>query len=96
MRFTKGPWLAAATSVYPDREPRGFEIKIQRPIEDSISLEEAQANSHLVAAAPDMYEVLNDVWDALTDGGLRIFTEDQDDYYIRAIEKALKKARGES
>ena len=92
MRFTKGPWLAAATSVYPDREPRGFEIKIQRPIEDSISLEEAQANSHLVAAAPDMYELLDKI-------NAAFYTRTSRKEWLALMEMTkplLNKARGES
>ena len=50
--------------------------------------EEAEANAHLIAAAPELYKELYNVREWVKDG-------DYDDSFMAPIEAALAKARGE-
>lgn len=49
------------------------------------------ANAHLIAAAPDMYEALEQALTSMQDGGYQ-----NDHVAIRAGREAMAKARGES
>ena len=53
------------------------------------TIEEIIANAHLIAAAPDMYEMLEHIEDALDD------SSGCGEISVEKIRKLLKKARGE-
>lgn len=86
--FTPGPWtvcpvphedtIYAAWIVPPDEH--------ESVVADVIKLDDA----HLIAAAPEMFAVLEDLWDAWTEHG-RVWSEDT---WTR-VGEALAKAAGE-
>jgi hypothetical protein len=80
--FTKGEWYTYPNGVGCD----GFAIVVT-PIGRLIAPDEEKANAHLIAAAPEMYNVLQDIVD------LRI--DDECTINIKAIKQLLAKARGE-
>lgn len=84
-KFTKGEWIAKTTGfdgikfglVYI--EGGGFDIS---------GAPDCEANAHLIAAAPDMYKLLEDFKSFAVRQGW-------DHVLINDAEKLLKKARGE-
>lgn len=89
-KWTPGPWVAAATSdlmLWVARgEPDG-EIIAQL---DSVNPYDA----HLIAAAPDLYEALEDLFKELTLGDFDLPSSLKPE--IAQAAKALAKARGEA
>ena len=81
-KFTKGKWSifgdwgickdGCEADLIGTFEPRGFGQK------------EGFANAHLIAAAPEMYEMLSDIRDAIAE-----------DHWAKDIDNLLAKARGE-
>ncbi len=87
-KFTNGPWIKVENSSYFDIGPE--DQNGYNGIGDLVCigvLFEYEANANLIAAAPEMYEMLNDVANKLFDMG--------DVKSMRKIEKLLAKARGE-
>ena len=103
-KFTKGEWLVSDNKInspvkhivkMPSSKPTkyngtmyaclgGFSCETQ--------LEEAEANAHLIAAAPDMYELLEAISleaRSFVDRGGKATT------WLRDAESLLSKARGE-
>lgn len=93
-KFTKGPWF-----VYDDRRFLILKGKVcvndndGEPIvvaDTNHYFDEARANAALIAAAPDMYEMLDEISDGLLDaGGFGNCA------LAKRIEQLLAKARGE-
>lgn len=87
--FTPGPWKIQHIKNRPYIFQAGFsnydKWAIARIQNDEVG--DIKANASLIVAAPEMYEVLNDVLRAQSDVLLS--------YEIETIEKVLKKARGE-
>lgn len=90
-QFTKGPWV-----VYRDLPT---DVVVSTSGECSLatldcgcgSRKTQRANAHLIAAAPDLYEALNELASIL-DGDIRTYVQE-------ALERAnavLAKARGEA
>lgn len=97
-KFTPGPWildmrLSDDEYLIINMENRDGVLKLEKHVagHDEADL----PNAHLISSAPEMFQVLEDVLDALTDGGRREFTEDQNDYHVGAIKRVLKKALNE-
>ena len=62
-KFTKGPWLIAEedkTFVYAlaPNKTNSFWALLQTAGAERVSRKELEANAHLIAAAPEMYEAL--------------------------------------
>ena len=78
-KFTKAPWIVTeiADTAYIDHE--GTEFAIARMFENGLT-----ANAHLIAASPDMYELLEG-----------ILSEHLESDVKNEIEEVLKSARGE-
>lgn len=94
-KVAPGPW-----EHYKEIISAGSDHKlIFQTVRDSTGKNIARLNNvetaHLIASAPEMFQVLQDVLDALTDGGRHIFTEGQNDYHVGAIKRVLKKALNE-
>ena len=87
-KFTPGPWRAGL-SIYKS-QARVVADKGGR-IADVFAYEEeqAKANAALIAAAPEMYEGLKEIRDVMEKDGRFCRT-------VEAIDKLLKKARGEA
>jgi hypothetical protein len=89
-KFTKGPWSARIdkdlySEVGRNGDPQSF-ISSHRNEYSGVTKDCAVANAHLIAAAPEMYEMLAEL---LNDSRL-VYGDDYD-----AVEKLLSKARGE-
>lgn len=90
--FTPGPWVPdynltighiKSTSSLVNRTPTVCRYDVKTP---SLSEDEKKANSRLIAAAPEMYEMLE-----------KLITEGQvSEYYWYEIRALLSKVRGES
>ena len=100
-KFTPGPWLVdevldrrgnhCAYSVWPSHERQGPRNRIVST-PDGVTAE-AKANAHLIAAAPEMYEVIEEI------AGMKITDCDAHDAanYMRDAARALlAKMRGEA
>lgn len=90
-KHTKSPWSVHYRSIWSYDHKPDISYKIET---EAISLEEIEANSRLIAAAPELYEALESV--------LALF-ENQDhepdlkEVYaatVSKIESAMSKARG--
>ena len=103
-KFTPGPWEADAThcrtainSVATASNERKHiaMVNIAKNPEYEITTVEHNANAHLIAAAPDLYEALNRIYNKLLisdrDGESHISEKDGE----MAL-AALRKARGEA
>ncbi|MGB1281192.1 MAG: hypothetical protein ACPG5V_14630 [Vibrio cyclitrophicus] len=102
-KFTKGEWIVYVESddfgrqsydeivigmaSYND-DPYGHYCMHKVVIEDEETSEEALANAHLIAAAPDIYEYLEGLYQNLCSIG-------DDSETVDEIKTLLAKARGE-
>ena len=99
-QFTKGPWELFLTGdergIYIGLDLFGLSSKVVTTVDcDDLPKAEAQANAHLIAAAPELYEALKGASELIN----RILKGDDwgaiEEYYIEAMD-ALAKARGEA
>ena len=63
--FTPGPWVAMGKAVYTESDNPTREILWGGHNTRSALDEEKKANARLIAAAPEMYEVLSELLDTL-------------------------------
>lgn len=92
-KFTKAPWrFTAGLSVLVVNSPQGRIAIVGREEYWEHFSEESLANTHLIAAAPEMYELLQEMLNhSCRDSVVCCLSEDFED----RIWKLLKKARGE-
>jgi len=89
--FTKGEWEVKSTSIHPARiKVKGKKGMQGRIIGDARSIDDAS----LIACAPEMYEMLNNICD-LANGDMGGLVDNML-MYFDDIEKLLSKARGEN
>ncbi|QEH97325.1 hypothetical protein [Gluconobacter thailandicus] len=89
-KFTKGPWRPEFKNIgYVQAENGAVIAKCQR----LTSLCNLQANAHLIATAPELYEALNACLDLILSQEMQDGFESQQGHMARA---ALAKARGEA
>ena len=90
VKFTKGEWEVKSTSIHPGRvkvkDKKGTQGRI---IGDVRSIDDA----NLIAAAPEMYEILEKIMKHLNHGGGDAMEYLNNSDYC--INKLLAKARGE-
>lgn len=98
MSYTPGPWIVfepdkSLDAAYPgiDAEAHSIVVYGQKDADDGgvqgATREQARANAHLIAAAPDLYDACASVWLMLADTGdneLRLIADE----CRAAIEKA--------
>lgn len=88
-KFTKGPWAVAKNSSYFDI---GADYNhIHNGLGEHVCIgvmADQEANAHLIAAAPEMYEALDDVVKQITSADIHGID-------IELIIELLAKARGE-
>lgn len=91
--FTKGPWTIKGDAVgivdQPDTQSYGM-LNFIAFIYRHDFKEQSEANAHLISAAPDMYEALEQVTKYME------WAFGEEDPYVKQGKKALAKARGES
>ena len=88
-KFTQGEWEAVIYAGGHRLDVWSGDDRIYQNESITDSLEEV-ANAHLIAAAPDMYRMLNDIAINLKSDGNGCF-----DNTVGVIGKLLAKARGE-
>lgn len=97
--WTPGPWVAQRNprfeclEVFSGRS-RIADINDVSDVTFGPPKNEAIANAHLIAAAPDLYEALEDLWTWVHNWGPEFM--DDDEFDRSTYEAALAKARGES
>ena len=94
-KFTKGPWTAkydpqlrALIQIYSTEDRIMVAVLPDRGTVEAMP--EIEANANLIAAAPDMYEALEEVWRIL-DSTMPLSRDNGAD----RIKRVLRKARGE-
>ena len=94
-KFTKGPWkatydsqLQTAIEIYNTEDRVMVAVLPDRGTVEAMP--EIEANADLIAAAPDMYEALEEVWRIL-DSTMPLSRDNRAD----RIKRILCKARGE-
>ena len=84
-QFTKGPWLKNGRLIY-SRDAVFIATASKTDIED---FQQIESNAALIACAPEMYALLNEISDGLLEaGGYVNFV------LAKRIEELLAKARG--
>ena len=83
-KFTKGPWMHTPEGP---ADSQGYGVCA---LWGSPGSEEQIANSHLIAAAPEMYDALNEVAEGMEEAG-----GSSNWNTAKEIRKILAKARGE-
>ena len=93
-KFTKGPWkatydsqLRAAIEIYNTEDRILVAVLPDRGTIEAMS--EIEANANLIAAAPDMYEALEEVW-RIVESNMSLSRDNRAD----RIKRILCKARG--
>ena len=90
-KFTKGKWnFCSDGNVYAFLNNGGANKLFSTETKSIFLSEEEKANAHLIAAAPEMYEALEQVMTTLSSDGFGCF-----DNTCAEIGKLLAKARGE-
>lgn len=89
MKHTKGPWAV------DDKKARYTFVQAngQAPCNEDAT-PEAQANAHLIAAAPEMLEELEQLREALNDSVLSTGSPTKDEEMLYHIRKLILKAKG--
>ena len=104
-KWTPGPWVVYD---FPGTYWPGIDAKLTSIITwgefeetngvQGNSLEEAKANAQLIAAAPDLYEALEQARDTILEliNARNSEAEGSDEDWVGGINAALSKARGEA
>ena len=93
-KFTKGPWFIERKWIIGPKslvEDQTFGM-IEEVCDVSHSMENRQANAHLIAAAPDLYEALDRLVGEIKDYHVSSSVLDAIEASIYAIAKALGEA----
>lgn len=110
-KFTKGPWIVKSNGAYFDIGTENDSLVL--PVYPTVcmgAMHHDEENAHLIAAAPEMYEMLESVKSELFTligevndqraSRITSTTENEPDYHdhetLYLIDKLLSKARGES
>lgn len=93
MKWTPGPWIRCDAEINEDASSHGWFVRVapHRVITvEGRTADEADANAHLVAAAPGLVDALLEaiIWDAYDEQG-------QPAVWLDKARAALAKARGE-
>ena len=90
-KWTPGPWAVNGDKIETTYGTLRRRVAI---IDDGAGVESPEANAHLIAAAPDLYAALKELYDVLYAAidGDRVWTMDMQ----QAARDALAKARGEA
>jgi len=99
MKHTPGPWIADGNFVYAlnEQQVNRFSLSLCKGYSDigRTSTEELAANARLIAAAPELLEVLERLYtDALDRGETTDFWDQEYDDW-RAVRLVIAKAKGE-
>lgn len=105
--FTKGEWMVVCGAGFDDEIGVGMDSYLKNPddyytnhlwtcdIQPYDADKECMANAHLIAAAPEMYEMLKSIHQCLGWGYTNAELADNLAEYGAALERLLAKARGE-
>lgn len=87
-KWTPGPWKAEMPLIQSQDGETVSVIKCREPIRERREL--LEANAHLIAAAPELYEALNDLLNEAINGTVPLLAQ------IGKVSEVLRKARGEA
>lgn len=97
-KFTQGEWKVYTDPDHPSiigvSTDKGEYNKYSAPI--TLYNQTSEANANLIAAAPDMYDMLNDLLNSLNGSYPRFINEYESDIWIEQVDMLLAKARGEN
>lgn len=100
-KFTPGPWVHGKPDMFGDFTIQGPKEKLAvasvcngEARKFSGDWDEHEANAHLIAAAPSLYEALEDLWTWVKNWDVEFLDDDEFDRSF--YETALAKARGET
>ena len=101
MKHTQGPWKFDASTrffeiVGADGRNILSSIYADDRSDDAFNDSTDRANAHLIAAAPDMLEELEQLCEALNDSVLSTGSNTMDEEILYNIRKIIKKAKGGS
>lgn len=87
-KFTKEEWMIDGLTVYAINQEmvNQFSTNVQGNFKYGASSEELEANAHLIAAAPEMYDLLSTIEND---------SNQVPEWLWEKIQKTLAKARGE-
>lgn len=90
-KFTRGEWSAEFNGVYYDIESLNDGVSVGNTCATSCNgdIEQGRINASLMAAAPELYNALNDLVEM--DGDNAKYILENSDYFV----ELLAKARGE-
>lgn len=86
-KFTPGPWRASGTGAIMAVGGQIIAMPVNLPLNEAMASIQT-ANNHLIAAAPDLYEALNEYFHAISRASV--------DVSAKKCRAALAKARGET
>jgi hypothetical protein len=93
--YTKGPWIISRNGNYIRNSLHGYNICAINNV-----LDEANANAHLISAAPDLLEACKECAARLREVLMDVVTENNHTIdqrnILRQTEKAISKAEGET
>jgi len=89
MSYTKGKWEAISVPFENNSDYVVLDGKTLCSVKKHFGKEQAQANAHLIAAAPDMYEALEMIYNLALG-----YTDVPKDEVANAIRPILAKAEG--
>ncbi|MFT8896306.1 MAG: hypothetical protein ABF968_05005 [Acetobacter sp.] len=114
-KFTPGPWIAFKGAGWCISRPNarmahmvGMRAHFSMVSAENDDEKEAQANAHLIAAAPDLYEALKGLIKILSDRGveldcmssptplIKLLNTEEEEAVVEMANSALAKARGET
>lgn len=90
--YTPGPWKISAKDLREVVNAAGLPVTFcpQHYTSAAATLEEAEANARLIAAAPELLEILEQ---CITEPGAACFAHDRKDYMIRRLNAISEMAR---
>jgi hypothetical protein len=96
-KFTPGPWeqnQPQSGTIYIDARLRGTTLQEVCSCGPTETLEQRQANGHLIAAAPELLEALEEAIDLVN--GILSGDYDPDTFTVQPWDTAVSKAYGDT
>lgn len=97
-KYTSGPWrfkgFDPEFNTVPVINSGSYDLGVHFLGTHGLTNEEKEANAHLIAAAPDLFDALQNIMNGITSGAIKTdYDEVMENAVIRA-HKAIAKAKG--